>query len=127
MGVRYLTVEEILGLHALEVGDDVGLRDRNLLEAAAERPRQSAFGDDAYLDLASKAGALLDSLVRNHPFVDGNKRIGVLASFVLIELNGHEVDAENDEVVDTVLDLITGKIDFGELVNRISGWTGPAT
>ena len=55
--------------------------------------------------LASKAGALLDSLLRNHPFVDGNKRIGVLASFVFIELNGHEVDAENDEVIGLCVDI----------------------
>ena len=126
MDVRYLTVEEILGMHALEVGDDVGLRDRNLLEAAAERPRQSAFGDDAYPDLASKAAALLDSLVRSHPFVDGNKRIGVLATFVFVELNGHEIEADNDDVVDTVLDLITREIDFFELVNRIRHWMRPA-
>jgi death on curing protein len=123
---RYLTVAEILRLHALEVGADVGLRDRHLLEAAAERPQQSAFGDDAYPDLASKAAALLDSLVRNHPFVDGNKRIGVLASFVFAELNGYEIDADNDEVVDTVLDLITRTIDFDELVARLRGWIRPA-
>jgi death on curing protein len=91
---RYLTVEEILRLHALEIGADVGLRNRHLLEAAAERPQQSAFGDDAYPDLASKAAALLDSLVRNHPFVDGNKRIGVLASFVFVDLNGYTIDAD---------------------------------
>jgi death on curing protein len=119
---RYLTVEEILRLHALEIGADVGLRNRHLLEAAAERPQQSAFGDDAYPDLASKAAALLDSLVRNHPFVDGNKRIGVLASFVFVDLNGYTIDADNDEVVDTVLDLITRKIDFDELVARLRRW-----
>ena len=88
MDFVYLTVDEVLRLHALEVGEGVGLRDMHLLEAAVERPRQSAFGDDAYPDLPSKAAALLDSLVRNHPFVDGNKRIGMLASFVFVELNG---------------------------------------
>ena len=122
MDIRYLVTDEILRLHALEVGDHVGLRDLNLVEAAAERPRQSAFGEDAYPDLASKAAALLDSLVRNHPFIDGNKRIGVLASFVFAELNGFEVDATNDEIVDTVLALIVREIDFDELVRRFQGW-----
>jgi death on curing protein len=125
MMTRYLTVEEVFRLHALEVGADVGLRDQHLLEAAAERPQQSAFGDDAYADLASKAAALLDSLVRNHPFVDGNKRIGVLASFVFVELNGYTIDADNDEVVDTVLDLITRTIDFDALVARFRRWMRP--
>ena len=122
MDIRYLTTDEILRLHALEVGGHVGVRDLNLVEAAAERPRQSAFGDDAYPDLASKAAALLDSLVRNHPFVDGNKRIGVLASFVFTELNGFEIDTTNNEVVDTVLALIVREIDFDELVGRFQLW-----
>ncbi len=124
MDIRYLTADEILRLHSVEVGD-VGVREVNLVEAAAERPRQSAFGDDAYPDLASKAAALLDSLVRNHPFVDGNKRIGVLASFVFVELNGYQIDATNDDVVDTVLALIVREIDFEELVRRFGTWLRP--
>ncbi len=122
MSFRYLDVEEVLHLHRIEVGADVGVRDHNLLEAAVERPRQSAFGDDAYPTLASKAAALLESLARNHPFVDGNKRIAVLASFVFLELNGHAVETSNDDVVSTVLDLITRDIDFDELVVRIERW-----
>jgi hypothetical protein len=57
--IRYLEVEEVLRLHLLEVGEGVGLRDRVLLEAAVERPRQSAFGDDAYPTIETKAAALL--------------------------------------------------------------------
>lgn len=127
MDIRYLTTDEILRLHALEVGDQVGVRDINLVEAAAERPRQSAFGEDPYPDLASKAAALLDSLVRNHPFVDGNKRIGLLASFVFAELNGFEIDTANDGIVDTVLALIVREIDFHELVRRFQLWMKPIT
>ncbi len=122
MDVRYLEVDEVLRLHLLEVGEGVGLRDRNLLEAAVERPRQSAFGEDAYPTIESKAAALLDSLARNHPFIDGNKRIAVLASFVFLETNGYEVSTSNDEVVDTVLALIVRDIDFDQLVDRISSW-----
>ena len=62
MAVRYRDVDEVLRLHLLEVGEGVGLRDRNLLEAAIERPRQSAFGEDAYPTLESKIAALLDYL-----------------------------------------------------------------
>jgi death on curing protein len=123
--VKYLDIDEVLRLHLLEVGDGVGLRDRNLLEAAVERPRQSAFGEDAYPTLESKAGALLDSLARNHPFLDGNKRIAVLASFVFLEINGFEVETTNDEVVETVLALIVREIDFDDLVVRIKSWMRP--
>ena len=114
-------------LHLLEVGDGVGLRDRNLLEAAVERPRQSAFGEDAYPTIESKAAALLESLARNHPFIDGNKRIGVLASFVSLEINGFEVETTNDEVVETVLALITRKIDFNGLIGRIGFMAADST
>ena len=125
MDVRYLDVEDVLHLHRLEVGPEVGLRDRGLLESAVERPRQSAFGEDAYPTLAHKAAALLESLAGNHPFLDGNKRISVLASFVFLELNGFEVEASNDDVVETVLDLITRKIEFAELVTRLEAWMRP--
>lgn len=97
MDFRYLDVDEVLRQHQLEVGKGVGLSDRNLLEAAVERPRQSAFGEDAYPTFASKAAALLDSLARNHPFIDGNKRIAVLASFVFLEINGYDVEVTDDE------------------------------
>ncbi len=125
MVTRYLSVEEVLHLHRIEVGDDVGLRDRHLLEGAVERPQQSAFGTDAYPSLATKAAALLESLVKNHPFIDGNKRIGVLASFVFVELNGFEIEATNDEVVDTVLALIIREIDFEALITRVESWLRP--
>ena len=125
MDVRYLDVEDVLHRPRLEVGPEVGLRDRSLLESAVERPRQSAFGEDAYPTLAHKAAALLESLAGNHPFLDGNKRISVLASFVFLELNGFEVEASNDDVVETVLDLITRKIDLAELVTRLEAWMRP--
>jgi death on curing protein len=125
MVTRYLSVEEVLHLHRIEVGDDVGLRDRHLLEGAVERPQQSAFGTDAYPSLAAKAAALLESLVKNHPFVDGNKRIGVLASFVFVKLNGFEIEATNDEVVDTVIALIIREIDFEALITRVESWLRP--
>ena len=122
MVAKLLVAVQEMCFHLLEVGPDVGLRDRNLLEAAIERPRQSAFGDDAYPTHASKAAALLESLARNHPFVDGNKQIAVLASFVFLELNGHTVETSNDDVVSTVLDLITRNIDFAELGVRVERW-----
>lgn len=72
--MRYLSVEETLEINAEVMAGRHVLRDRALLESAVARPQASAFGVDAYPDLASKAAALLDSLVLNHASVDGNKR-----------------------------------------------------
>ncbi|MBW1812061.1 MAG: type II toxin-antitoxin system death-on-curing family toxin [Deltaproteobacteria bacterium] len=80
--MRYLTIEEVLEINAEVMGGRHALRDRGLLDSAVARPQASAFGADAYLDLASKAAALLHSLVLNHAFVDGNKRTAVLATLV---------------------------------------------
>jgi death-on-curing protein len=66
----------------------VAVRDRGLIEAAVGRPRSTAFGADAYPDLWTKAAALLQSLTRNHPFVDGNKRIGWIAATAFLTVNG---------------------------------------
>lgn len=125
MDVRYLTVDDVLHLHALEVGPGVGLRDRHLLESAVERPRQSAFGEDAYPTLATKAAALLESLAKNHAFLDGNKRIAVLASFVFLEINGYAVDTDDESVVEVVLGLLGRAIDFNQLVTHIESWMRP--
>jgi death-on-curing protein len=84
--MRYLTVEEVLEVNAEVMGGGHALRDGGLLESAVTRPQASAFGADAYPDLASKAGAMLHSLVLNHAFVDGNKRTAVLATLVFMRI-----------------------------------------
>ena len=73
------------------------VRDLGLLAAAANRPRASAFGEDAYPSLETRAAALLHSVVSSHPLVDGNKRLGWLACVVLLDLNGFETDLDDDE------------------------------
>jgi death-on-curing protein len=86
--MRNLTVEEVLEVNTEVMGRRHALRDHGLLESAAARPRATAFGADAYHDLVSKTAALLHSLVLNHAFVDGSKRTAVLATLVLLDLNG---------------------------------------
>lgn len=102
--VEYLDLEDIVGLAVVLLGDPPPIRDMGLLAAAVARPQASAFGDDAYPDLWSKAAALLQSLVKNHPMVDGNKRLGWLATAVFLELNGVDVTvASNDDVYRLVM------------------------
>jgi len=81
--IHYLSVEQVLRLHEHQIatfGGSPGLRDRGGLESAVARPAATFDGDDLYPDLASKVGALMHSLVMNHPFVDGNKRVGAMAA-----------------------------------------------
>lgn len=98
---RYLTVPQILFIHARlinETGGTHGLRDLGALEAASARP-QAAFADqELYPDLFSKAAALLDSLVNNHPFMDGNKRTGITTAALFLRQNGYHLTATNPEL-----------------------------
>ena len=107
--VEYLDVEDLVVLGTQLLGDELTVRDVGLLGAAAERPQTSAFGEDAYPDLWTKAAALMQSLVNGHPLVDGNKRLGWLATAVFLELNGIAASvADNDEVYELVYSVAEG-------------------
>lgn len=124
---EYLDIEDLLGLAVALLGDPPPLRDLGLLESAAARPRASAFGEDAYPDTWSKAAALLQSIVKNHPLVDGNKRLGWLATAVLLELNGvAATTSPNDAVYDTVMEVAAGQLDVHEIAEALRNMIGDA-
>lgn len=109
---RYLTLAEVLRLHELIIvrtGGSDGLRDLGLLESALGQPRQSFGGEDLYPTLAAKAGALGFSLINNHPFIDGNKRIGHAAVEALLILNGFELSASIDAAESEILAVAAGE------------------
>jgi death-on-curing protein len=111
--VRYLSLAEVLALHAAVVqqsGGAVGVRDLGALESAVAQPRASFAGVDLYPTLADKAAALCLSLVGNHPFVDGNKRVGHAALETMLVLNGHELDATVDDAERVMLALAAGEL-----------------
>jgi len=114
--MRYLTAEEVLEINASVMGGRHLLRDRGLLESAIARPQASAFGADAYPDLATKAAALLHSLVLNHPFVDGNKRTAVLATLIFLDLNGYAVGWDQDEALDFMLRLAQHQVELEDAI-----------
>lgn len=89
----------------------IEVRDVGLLESAVHRPRASVLGQDAYPDLFTKAGALLDSLARNHPLVDGNKRLAWLATYVFLAKNGIALDPDDDAAYRLVIDVAAGAVD----------------
>ncbi len=114
----YLSVAQVLHLHQLQTGaygGAAGLRDRSGLESAVARPAATFGGEDLYPDAPAKAAALMHSLVLNHPFIDGNKRVGAHAAIVFLEANGWEPLASPDEVVEVTLGVASGEIEIGAL------------
>ena len=85
----------------------------------------SAFGSDAYPHLDSKAGALLHSLARNHPFIDGNKRVAWLATGAFYFVNGWLLDAPDAPAYDLVIAMATGDLDVPEIAASLADWVGP--
>jgi death-on-curing protein len=115
--MRYLSLDEVLELHRRLLatsGGGEGLRDGGALESAISQPQATFGGSELYPDLVSKAAALCHSLVMNHPFVDGNKRIGHAAMEVFLLLNGHEVECDVDEQERVILGLAAGEFSRAE-------------
>jgi death-on-curing protein len=109
----YLALEQVLELHRLQIqrfGGSAGLRDRGSLEAALGRPQMTFAGEDLYPDVESKAAALMHSLVMNHPFVDGNKRTGAAVAELFLNLNGVELEADDDDLVAITLSVARGEV-----------------
>ena len=116
--VEYLDLDDLLGLvRALNAGP---VRDVGLLDSAAARPRSTVFGEDAYPTLALKAAALLHSLTRNHTLVDGNRRLGWLATVVFLDLNGQDGDLSDDAAFQLVMDVAAGAADVEEVADRLA-------
>jgi death on curing protein len=116
--MRYLSLQEVISLHSLLIaqsGGSAGLRDRGALESAVAQPEASFGGEELYPDLSTKAAALGHSLIQNHPFVDGNKRVGHAAMEVFLLLNGYEIDASVDEQEKIIIDVASGKVSRIEL------------
>ena len=128
--VRYLTLAEILELHRRVVGEwggAAGLRDLGALEGAVAQARQTYGGEDLYVTLADKAVALGFALIRNHPFVDGNKRVGHAALEVFLVLNGYELVADVEDAERTVLGVAASTVDRDAFVAWVRSHAQPLT
>lgn len=119
----YLTLDDLLTV--IETYGLPPVRDVGLLESAAHRPRASAFGEDAYPTLDEKAAVLLESIVRNHPMVDGDKRLGWLAAVLTYALNGVRLDAPEDPAYDLVIGIAEGRVDHRPSAATLAGWAAP--
>jgi death-on-curing protein len=120
--MRYLTLNEILQLHERIIeqsGGSYGVRDIGALESAIAQPRVTFGGSDLYPTIADKASAVCYSLIQNHPFVDGNKRVGHAAMETFLVLNGHEIDALVDEQERIVLAVAAGRLGRDEFTEWV--------
>ncbi len=113
--MKYLTPQQILFIHSRVVGEtggSLGLRDLGALQSAVERPRMTFGAEDLYSDLFTKTAAMLESLLGNHPFVDGNKRVGIVAAELMLWENGYRLVATNDELEAFVMSISRGESDL---------------
>ena len=118
--IEYLTLEDVLSLIAdLEVGP---IRDVGLLDSAVHRPQATVFGADAYPKIDQKAAVFLESLVRNHALVDGNKRIGWLATVVFYGLNDIQLEAPDDDAYNLVIAVASSAITYDEAAAHLARW-----
>jgi len=109
----FLTLEEVLEIHRDEIerhGGTLGVRDNGLLESAVAAPQSGFGGHYLHSDLYEMAAAYLFHLVQNHPFLDGNKRVGVATALVFLTMNGVETKMANQALVDMVLAVAKGKM-----------------
>lgn len=118
----HLTKEQVVLLHSLAVaqtGGADGIRDEGLLDSAIGAPMQSFDGKDLYPTVQTKAAMLAFSLINNHPFVDGNKRIGILAMLTVLELNGIAVEVSDEAIISLGLSIAQGKANPNEIAEWI--------
>ncbi len=128
--IRFLQLGEALELHRqliITSGGSPGLRDLGLLEAALSQPRQTFAGDDLYPTITDKAACLGFSLITNHPFLDGNKRIGHAATEVMLMLNGHELRASVEAAEATILAVASGGLDRRAYTSWVERHSYPLT
>jgi death on curing protein len=116
--VEFLDLDDLVDLARRLLGDPPPIRDVGLLASAVARPQTTVGGGDAYPTIWMKAAALVQSVVNNHAFVDGNKRLGWLATAVFLELNQASVAAApNDAVYELVMSVASSNIDVEEIAD----------
>ena len=118
-----ISIEEVLNIHTIlidKTGGTYGLRDRNALESAINRPFMTFGQNDLYKSPIEKAAALIESLISNHPFIDGNKRIGYVMMRYFLLMNGTDIYATQSEKFDFVMNIAQGKLHIDQITNRIS-------
>ncbi len=127
---EYLTPEQVLFLHSRlvsETGGAHGVRDLGMLLSALGRPQATFEDKELYPDLFTKTAALMDSLVRNHPFMDGNKRTAITTAGIFLLINGYQLKVENSEMVRFTQACAQSQLNMEEIVEWFERYSLPVT
>ncbi len=117
--MKFLSKEQILFLHKdliQKFGGVDGIRDENLLESAIYAPFQTFAGDELYPTTIEKAARLGYGLVKNHPFIDGNKRVGTHAMLVFLELNNFFAEYDDKDLIEIIFRIADSSLDYSDLL-----------
>jgi death-on-curing protein len=120
----YLSTDDIQRFNERFVGPGQ-LRDFGLLDSATNRPQATVLGEDAYPTVHEKAAAMLHSLARNHPFIDGNKRTAWAAASVFYEINGFEINVDDGLIIGLVVDVAEGLKGVQDIAQTVKAWAQP--
>ena len=111
--MNYLSAEQVLFIHSRLIdtsGGTHGIRDTGLLQSSVERPKAMFEGKDLYPDIFHKAAALMESLIKNHPFIDGNKRTAITAAGIFLQINGQPLNTSQKNLERFTLKMAAGKV-----------------
>ncbi len=119
--MKPLTIEEVIAINTGIVnatGGSIGLRDAGALAMCVAKPFQSFGGNETYPDVFTKAAAILESIARNHPFIDGNKRTAFLTAVRMIERNGYRTHFDNKDIEETMVRIVVEKLS----IEAVAAW-----
>jgi death-on-curing protein len=129
MTPKFLSLPEVLSIHQDQIaryGGAPGIRDIDLLKSALGMPPATFGGEFLHTDIYEMAASYLFHLAKNHPFVDGNKRVGAVAALVFLALNGFDFHAPEDAFAEIVLAVAQGEMNKAQVAVFIRNWSKPA-
>lgn len=124
--MKYLSLEEVLFIHDQAVkrfGGSFGVREMHLLESALSRPQASFDGQDLYESIFDKAAALMHSLLKNHPFVDGNKRTSLATTGIFLKINGYDLIHNHSKEIEFAMHVENGSLSLEEIADWLKEHT----
>lgn len=126
--IIYLTTNQVITINTIQIhlyspDEPLGVKDPNLLDSAINRPKQSAFGKDAYPTIYEKAAALFESIAKNHAFHNANKRTALASLIVFLKINHYRWTMGIEEEQDFTVDVVNHKYTFDEIISTIENHT----
>jgi len=120
---RYPTLDDLV-MMTVELGG-LHVHDVGLLDSAANRPAVTVWGEDAYPDIHTKAAVLLEPIARNHPLLDGNKRLSWVATVVFYGINGYRLVAPEDDAYDLIITVCERHLSYADIATELKEWVTP--